>query len=86
MQITHLKGAPVLLCMRGYGATAARLTPDQKGGSSNLSALTISELAPTGGRHARVRVHLQEAASTSNAGGALGLDALGGFGAVHRSQ
>ena len=26
-------------CMRGYGATAARLTPDQKVGSSNLSAL-----------------------------------------------
>ena len=26
---------------RGYGATAARLTPDQKVGSSNLSALTF---------------------------------------------
>ena len=26
-------------CMRGYGATAARLTPDQKVGSSNLSGL-----------------------------------------------
>ena len=26
----------------GYGATAARLTPDQKVGSSNLSALTIA--------------------------------------------
>ena len=26
-------------CQRGYGATAARLTPDQKVGSSNLSAL-----------------------------------------------
>ena len=25
--------------MRGYGATVARLTPDQKVGSSNLSAL-----------------------------------------------
>ena len=25
--------------MRGYGATAARLTPDQKVGSSNLSGL-----------------------------------------------
>ena len=25
--------------MRGYGATAARLTPDQKAGSSNLSGL-----------------------------------------------
>ena len=28
-------------CSRGYGATAARLTPDQKVGSSNLSALMI---------------------------------------------
>ena len=27
---------------RGYGATAARLTPDQKVGSSNLSALTFA--------------------------------------------
>ena len=27
---------------RGYGATAARLTPDQKVGSSNLSALIIA--------------------------------------------
>jgi hypothetical protein len=27
---------------RGYGATAARLTPDQKVGSSNLSALILS--------------------------------------------
>ena len=26
----------------GYGATAARLTPDQKVGSSNLSGLTFS--------------------------------------------
>ena len=29
----------------GYGATAARLTPDQKVGSSNLSAVIINELA-----------------------------------------
>ena len=28
---------------RGYGATAARLTPDQKVGSSNLSVLTFSD-------------------------------------------
>ena len=28
--------------MRGHGATAARLTPDQKVGSSNLSALTLA--------------------------------------------
>ena len=28
--------------MRGYGATAARLTPDQKVGSSNLSALIMA--------------------------------------------
>ena len=48
MQITHLelevealKEAPVLLCMRGYGATAACLTPDQKVGSSNLSGLNF---------------------------------------------
>ena len=27
------------MCNRGYGATAARLTPDQKVGSSNLSGL-----------------------------------------------
>ena len=26
-------------CMRGYGATAVRLTPDQKVGSSNLSGV-----------------------------------------------
>ena len=30
---------------RGYGATAARLTPDQKVGSSNLSALMFPEIA-----------------------------------------
>ena len=35
---------------RGYGATVARLTPDQKVGSSNLSALIFKELAkPNGG-------------------------------------
>ena len=28
--------------IRGHGATAARLTPDQKVGSSNLSALTFA--------------------------------------------
>ena len=33
---------------RGYGATAARLTPDQKVGSSNLSGLT--RLRMLGGR------------------------------------
>ena len=31
-----------MICQWGYGATAARLTPDQKVGSSNLSALTIA--------------------------------------------
>ena len=31
------------LLQRGYGATAARLTPDQKVGSSNLSALTFPD-------------------------------------------
>ena len=30
---------------RGYGATAARLTPDQKVGRSNLSALNIIDVA-----------------------------------------
>ena len=32
-------------CSRGYGATAVRLTPDQKVGSSNLSGLTYSPFA-----------------------------------------
>ena len=31
--------------MRGYGATAERLTPDQKVGSSNLSALNVAGFA-----------------------------------------
>ena len=30
------------LLLKGYGATAARLTPDQKVGSSNLSGLIYS--------------------------------------------
>ena len=30
---------------RGYGATAARLTPDQKVGSSNLSGLIFAKFA-----------------------------------------
>ena len=37
----------VLVCStatRGYGATAARLTPDQKVGSSNLSGLNNVEV------------------------------------------
>jgi hypothetical protein len=33
------EGMPLDVINRGYGATAARLTPDQKVGSSNLSAL-----------------------------------------------
>ncbi len=32
----------VVISVRGYGATAARLTPDQKVGSSNLSGLNFS--------------------------------------------
>ena len=36
---TKLCLAKVRKSMRGYGATAARLTPDQKVGSSNLSGL-----------------------------------------------
>ena len=39
----HIWDQHMQICMlamqRGYGATAARLTPDQKVGSSNLSAL-----------------------------------------------
>ena len=34
----------LLTGQRGYGATAARLTPDQKVGSSNLSALILNAL------------------------------------------
>ena len=37
--LTALSISDVAVVMRGYGATAARLTPDQKVGSSNLSAL-----------------------------------------------
>ena len=33
----------------GYGATAARLTPDQKVGSSNLSALSSASSCGGGG-------------------------------------
>ena len=36
---------------RGYGATAARLTPDQKVGSSNLSALKHFSAAASGLGH-----------------------------------
>ncbi len=36
---------------RGYGATAARLTPDQKVGSSNLSALTFGSCDPLPLKH-----------------------------------
>ena len=35
-QYSHARSS---LVSRGYGATAARLTPDQKVGSSNLSGL-----------------------------------------------
>ena len=35
---------------RGYGATAARLTPDQKVGSSNLSALILISCCLTAGK------------------------------------
>ena len=37
-------GAHRNIAMWGYGATVARLTPDQKVGSSNLSALILSVL------------------------------------------
>lgn len=46
---------------RGYGATAARLTPDQKVGSSNLSALMLfagrAGSAPSAGRVAEEAAH-----------------------------
>ena len=32
---------PARFALRGYGATVARLTPDQKVGSSNLSVLIL---------------------------------------------
>ena len=38
---------------RGYGATAARLTPDQKVGSSNLSGLICHRLAAIGATTAK---------------------------------
>ena len=41
MELPQMPGAEELsmksLCHRGYGAMAARLTPDQKVGSSSLS-------------------------------------------------
>ena len=36
---TRTRDGDVRMAPRGYGATAARLTPDQKVGSSNLCAL-----------------------------------------------
>ena len=38
----HVLNISLHLLLKGYGATAARLTPDQKVGSSNLSGLTYS--------------------------------------------
>ncbi len=40
----HLGGPSAQVRQGGYGATAARLTPDQKVGSSNLSALIPTPL------------------------------------------
>ena len=45
-----------LLRHRGRGATAARLTPDQKVGSSNLSALTLPAIIPVLPQH-MVKLH-----------------------------
>ena len=40
MEAKTSRNKPLSIALvRGYGATAARLTPDQKVGSSNLSAL-----------------------------------------------
>ena len=49
-------------CMRGYGATAARLTPDQKVGSSNLSSLILCRrgLGSNLAQHRWRRVHIPE--------------------------
>ena len=41
----HVLNISLHLLLKGYGATAARLTPDQKVGSSNLSGLTYSPFA-----------------------------------------
>ena len=38
----HVLNISLHLLLKGYGATAARLTPDQKVGSSNLSGLIYS--------------------------------------------
>ena len=66
----------VLVCStatRGYGATAARLTPDQKVGSSNLSALIARDL-----RRPATRVFAPTAAreQTGACRGARGLVAV----------
>ena len=41
---------------RVYGATVARLTPDQKVGSSNLSALTFDVARTSTSRHEQTRI------------------------------
>ena len=41
----HVLNTSLHLLLKGYGATAARLTPDQKVGSSNLSGLIYSPCA-----------------------------------------
>ena len=41
----HVLNISLHLLLKGYGATAARLTPDQKVGSSNLSGLIYSPFA-----------------------------------------
>ena len=42
---TSCKEELEMATVRGYGATAARLTPDQKVGNSNLSALIANAAA-----------------------------------------
>ena len=41
----HVLNISLHLLLKGYGATAARLTPDQKVGSSSLSGLIYSPFA-----------------------------------------
>ena len=54
------------LCHRGYGATAARLTPDQKVGSSNLSGLIYRMLVLSKKKLSRPKKTLSVHAFSSN--------------------
>jgi hypothetical protein len=70
---SNFKRAKGWRCQRVYGATVARLTPDQKVGSSNLSALILSRIASSargGGmrnRRGAAARHFSEKASAAGA-------------------